>query len=76
LALSTSGSAIQGIIARSFSPTSSIGCSAGAAHGLEAGLAGLVLQHPVAGEAAGLDVVEHALHLGALGLVGDDARAR
>jgi osmoprotectant transport system permease protein len=41
---------------------------------LERGLVDLVLQHPVAGELAGLDVVEHALHLG-LGLRGDDARA-
>src|SRR5215475_14703596 len=45
-----------------------------AAHGLEAGLAGLALGDPVAGEAAGLDVGEDALHL-LLGLVGDDARA-
>src|SRR5215471_14670860 len=41
------------------------------AHGLEARLASLVLQDPVAGEASGLDVVQDALHLG-LGLVGDD----
>src|SRR5271167_2567047 len=32
-----------------------------AAGRLEAGQAGLVLQHPVAGEAAGLDVVQDAL---------------
>src|SRR5262249_5434482 len=32
---------------------------------LERGLVDLVLQHPVAGEAAGLDVGEDALHLGA-----------
>src|SRR5438128_12270058 len=31
---------------------------------LERGLVDLVLQHPVARELAGLDVVEHALHLG------------
>src|SRR5882762_3077107 len=39
--------------------------------GLERGLVDLVLQHPVAGELAGLDVSENALHL-LLGLVGDD----
>jgi NADP-dependent 3-hydroxy acid dehydrogenase YdfG len=44
------------------------------ARGLERGLVDLVLQHPVAGEAARLDVFQHALHLG-LGLGGDDARA-
>src|SRR5262249_33778890 len=33
------------------------------------------LEHPVAGEAARLDVGQNALHLG-LGLVGDDTRAR
>src|SRR5262249_28026524 len=44
-----------------------------AAHGLEAGLSRLALGDPVAGEAAGLDVGEDALHL-LLGLVGDDAR--
>src|SRR5258707_13088996 len=42
--------------------------------GLERGLVDLVLQHPVAGELAGLNVVQDPLHL-LLGLVGDDARA-
>src|SRR6201991_645403 len=41
---------------------------------LERGLVDLVLQHPVAGEFSGLDVGQHALHLG-LGRIGDDARA-
>src|SRR5690606_18106869 len=45
-----------------------------AARGLEAGLAGVVLQHPVADEAARLDVLQHPLHLG-LGLRRDDPRA-
>jgi hypothetical protein len=33
------------------------------AGGLERGLVDLVLQHPVAGELAGLDVIQDALHL-------------
>src|SRR5207302_1549001 len=44
------------------------------AHRLEAGVAGGVLEHPVAREAAGLDVVEDALHLG-LDVGVDEARA-
>jgi len=44
------------------------------ADGLERGLVDLVLEHPVAREFAGLDVVQNALHFG-LGLGGDDARA-
>src|SRR5579883_562047 len=44
------------------------------AGGLEAGLAGLVFQNPVAGEFAGLDVLQNLAHL-RLGLIGDDARA-
>ena len=34
------------------------------AHGVEARRAGLVLEHPVAGEAAVLDVFQHLLHRG------------
>src|SRR5256714_3231767 len=34
-------------------------------HGLERGLIDAILQHPVMGEAAALDVGENALHLGA-----------
>src|SRR5580698_8639143 len=41
---------------------------------LERGLVDLVLQHPVPGETAGLDVGQNLLHLGA-GLVGDDPGA-
>src|ERR1700693_732064 len=44
------------------------------AHRLERGLVDLVRQHPIAGEAARLDVVEDALHLRARLLV-DHARA-
>ena len=44
------------------------------AHGLEGRRAGLVLEHPVAGEAAVLDVFEHLLHRG-LRLARHDARA-
>ncbi len=45
-----------------------------ATRGLEAGLVDLVLQHPVAGELAALDVRQNALHLG-LRLGRDDPRA-
>src|SRR6476646_5479155 len=48
-------------------------CTSGTSR-LERGLARPVLQHPVAREFAGLNVVEHALHL-ALGLRRDDAGA-
>src|SRR3954471_19636682 len=44
------------------------------AHRLERGLVDAVLQHPVAGEGAGLDVGEDALHLRAR-LIGDHPRA-
>ena len=44
------------------------------AGGLEARLVDAVLQHPVPREAAALDVLQNALHLG-LGLGRDDARA-
>src|SRR5205807_8168054 len=44
------------------------------AHRLERGLVDPVLQHPVLGELARLDVAEDAAHLRA-GFVGDDARA-
>lgn len=44
------------------------------AHGVEGGAAGLVLQDPVAGVGAILDLGQHALHLG-LGGLGDDAGA-
>src|ERR1700749_1942576 len=44
------------------------------AGGLERGLVDFVLQHPVAGELAALDVGEHLAHL-LLGLIGNDARA-
>ena len=44
------------------------------AGGLERGLADLVFEHPVAGELARLNVMQHALHLG-LGGRRDDARA-
>ena len=60
---------------RSCSPTSSIGCAAMLGAGrLERGLVDLVLEHPVAGELARLDVGQDALHLG-LRLGRDDARA-
>ena len=62
------GGLIQDIILRSRSPTSSIGCSASRLpHGEEARAVGLVLQHPLAGELAGLDLAQDLLHLG-LGL--------
>src|SRR5919197_1453349 len=47
-----------------------------APHGLEARLAGIVLQHPFAGKAAALDVGEDSLHLGADVLVDDSGTAR
>ena len=46
-----------------------------AADGLEAGLAGLALADPVGGEAAGLDVLQDALHLRPR-LLRDDAPVR
>src|SRR5260221_5807737 len=46
------------------------------AHGLEAGLTGSVLEHPVTGEAAGLNVVEDALHLRLDAVVDDAGPAR
>ena len=50
---------IHGIMARSFSPTSSIGCaSLHAARRLEPRHAGLELAHPLRGERAGLDVLQ------------------
>ena len=55
---------IQLIRLRSRLPTSSTGCSLLAASGgLEAGLAGAVLQDPLAGELAGLDLLEDLPHL-------------
>jgi hypothetical protein len=76
VALSTSlFLAIHGIMPRSFSPTSSIWCGVvHAADALEAGHARPYSCIQSRGELAGLDVVQHALHLG-LGLGGDDARA-
>src|SRR5689334_25387787 len=44
------------------------------AHGLEARLTGIAFLHPVAGETAGLDIVQDLLHL-LLRLIGDDAWA-
>src|SRR5579872_6089536 len=46
----------------------------GATHGLKARLPGIVLEHPVAREAAGLDVGEDALHFG-LDAIADHPRA-
>ncbi|SJM35764.1 conserved hypothetical protein [Mesorhizobium delmotii] len=46
-----------------------------AADALEARHAGAVFLHPFRGELAGLDILQHALHLG-LGVGGDDARTR
>ncbi len=65
---------IQGIIARNFAPTSSIWCASSvtAAWLLKLGCP-VALEHPVAREAARLDVLQHALHL-SLRFRRDDAR--
>jgi len=73
LLLSTSAFClIHGIIARSFSPTSSIGCSAARRrNALKLGWPAVFFEHPFLGELAALDLAEDPLHLGPDMLVDD-----